>query len=617
MSESPVEETYLHVLGAAVMGLATDVVLVVDAATMTLLLANRAFTLTLGYEPGEVAGLSLYDIRDAREIEANKPLLMAKGDMRTGIRSYRRKDGSLVEMDAAVTHMRADGREVFCVVAHDVTVLRENEERFRQLADAAFEGIAITDGDRVVNANSRMGELLRIAPEDLVGRSVSDFVAPESRETVAAHMRSGSERPYEHLAQRADGTVFPVEVQARPLVRGKRLRITAIRDVSERKNLEEQVRLAQRMESVGRLAGGVAHDFNNLLTVILSSVQFLNEAIQTPADREDLKQIEAAATRAAELTSQLLAFARRQVVELQIVDLNERALATERMLRRVIGEHIDLRSFYAEGVGKIRVDPGQVDQILMNLAVNARDAMPNGGQLTIETANVFLNEVEASAHPGVAPGQYVMLAVGDTGAGMDRGTLAHIFEPFFTTKVAGQGTGLGLATCYGIVKQAGGWIWVDSEPGKGTTFKVHFPRVRDVPVAAKPEPSATTRGSETLVVAEDDEMVRQVAVRVLRSQGYTVIEAARGAAAIQRFEELQGKVDLLITDVVMPEMSGKDLAEQLRARWPNLRVLFTSGYTEDTIVHHGAVDAGVNFLAKPYFPADLVRRVREALDKKP
>jgi two-component system cell cycle sensor histidine kinase/response regulator CckA len=494
--------------------------------------------------------------------------------------------------------------------------LQESEERFRKLAEAAFEGVAITEGGRFVDASPRMAEILGAPLPQLLGRPVSDFVARESREKVALHIRSGSEEPYEHMALRADGTVFPVEVQAKAIAfHGRAMRVTALRDISIRKRIEEHLRLAQRMETVGRLAGGIAHDFNNLLTVILSSARLLIEAPRSENEREDLAQLEAAAERAAELTRQLLAFARRQVVEPETVDLNSLAANLEPMLRRIIGAEIDLATFPGPQLGAVLADPGQVEQVLINLAVNARDAMERGGRLTIETANATLDEAYASRHPEVLAGDYVMVSVSDTGIGMDRETMTHIFEPFFTTKEPGKGTGLGLATCYGIVRQAGGFIWVYSEPGKGTTFKVYFARRAASPTACESvSPVASVRGHETILVVDDEPMVRRIAIRTLKAQGYTVHAAADGREALQRFDELDGNIDLLVTDLIMPGRTGKELADELHCRRPNLKVLFTSGYTENTVVHQGIVEAGVHFLGKPYVPTELARRVREVID---
>jgi len=621
----PEQQDLLNVIGAAVVGFAMDAIFVVDAATLRVLRANRGFEHVLGHSMDEASSLTLFDVSasDRASLQADLAKLEEGAPLELGVRPYRRKDGSIVDMESRVCETVVDSRRLYCVILRDLSErklaersLREGEERFRTLAEAAFEGIALTERGRIVDANSRMAEILRTSVPELIGRPVLDFVSPQSRDKVAMHMQSASEQPYEHVALRADGTPIPVEVQAKSIqYEGRTMRVTAIRDVSIRKKLEEQARMAQRMESVGRLAGGVAHDFNNLLTVILSSVKLLNGASLDARAREDLLQIERAAERAADLTRQLLAFGRRQIVEPRVIDLNALTADLDKMLRRVIGEDIELHTILGRHLWCIRADPGQVEQVLMNMAVNARDAMPAGGRLTIQTANVTVGEERAANDPDLAPGEFVMVTVSDTGSGMDRATMAQIFEPFFTTKAAGKGTGLGLATCYGIVHQAGGSIRVNSEPGRGTTFEVYFPRDRDsVPIEEKGRAAASARGTELVLVVEDDPMVRRIAVRILRDQGYVVHEAADAAEARRRFEDLGGRIDLLVTDIVMPGASGGELAAELRRRRPSLRVLYTSGYAEDSVVHHGVLDAGVEFLAKPYLPDDLTRRVREVLD---
>ncbi len=387
---------------------------------------------------------------------------------------------------------------------------------------------------------------------------------------------------------------------------------------AERKRLEEQLAQAHKMESIGRLAGGVAHDFNNLLTAILG----YNELAAEEADPDSslalyLENIRKAAERAANLTQQLLAFARKQILEPKVVSLNDLMLEVDTLLRRLIGEDIELLTLPAPDLWPVRVDPGQMEQVMLNLAVNARDAMPGGGKLTIETQNVVLDAEEAQRHADLMPGEYVLLAIRDTGEGMTEEVKARLFEPFFTTKGPGKGTGLGLATCYGIVKQNDGHIRIESELGQGTTFRIYLPRVETPLDTAVAQDSLTNlpRGTETILLVEDEELVRAIAVQTLRAQGYVVREASNGNEALRWAQEFGAAPNLLITDVVMPQMSGKELAERLSALHPDLKVLYMSGYTDNAIVHHGALDPGVLFLAKPFTPPALARHVREILDE--
>jgi CheY-like chemotaxis protein len=370
------------------------------------------------------------------------------------------------------------------------------------------------------------------------------------------------------------------------------------------------------MEAVGRLAGGIAHDFNNLLTVILGSGQLLLEEVgRERPERRDLEDIVKSAQRAAELTRQLLAFSRRQVLEPQVFDLNAVLANIERLLRRLIGEDLNLLTVPCRYPGLVRADPGQLEQVIANLAVNARDAMPNGGTLTIATSSVTLDESFARDHPGAGPGPHVMLSVTDTGSGMSGDVMAHLFEPFFTTKEPGKGTGLGLSTVYGIVRQSGGFIWAESEPGRGSTFRICLPRVS--PEGATRHDvirSGELHGSETVLVAEDSKAVRELAVRVLQGYGYTVLSAPDGDAAAKVAAHHAGPIHLLATDVIMPKGGGRALAARLTAARPHLRVLYVSGYTDDAVAHHGVLEPGIALLQKPFTPVTLARKVREVLD---
>jgi nitrogen-specific signal transduction histidine kinase len=387
-------------------------------------------------------------------------------------------------------------------------------------------------------------------------------------------------------------------------------------DITERTQLEAQVLQMQKMESIGRLAGGIAHDFNNLLTVIIGNTGLALETL-APNDpvREDLQAIQAASHRATGLTHQLLAFARKQILEPRVISLNALIVEMDKLLRRLIREDIDLVTLPAADLWHVKVDPGQIEQVLVNLVVNGRDAMLDGGQLTIETRNVVLDDIYVRSHVSIIPGSYVMLAVSDTGVGMSPEVQTRLFEPFFTTKEPGKGTGLGLATCYGIVTQSGGNIWVYSEVGHGTTIKVYLPRADESVDASVAADEAThLLGTETVLLVEDEPAVRALAARVLRNLGYTVLEAMNGTEGLGVAQAHTGQIDLLLADVVMPEVGGKALSEQLTSQYLTMRVLFMSGYTDNAIVHHGRLDEGVAFLQKPFTPAALARKVRAVLD---
>jgi signal transduction histidine kinase/CheY-like chemotaxis protein len=425
--------------------------------------------------------------------------------------------------------------------------------------------------------------------------------------------------------RKKDGTTIEVELTPHDLTfAGRRAELVLANDITERRRTEaalheteEQLRRAQRLEAVGNLAGGIAHDFNNLLTVITGYTGLILRRI----DDEDphwtkITGIKKAADRAASLTQQLLAFSRKQVRQPKVLDLNALVPDTGTMLQRLIGEDIDLVLALKPGLGPIKADPSQVEQVIMNLVINARDAMPKGGKITIATSNVILSESYAEMHLTVEPGEYVMLAVSDTGCGMDAETQKRIFEPFFTTKEVGKGTGLGLATVYGIVKQSGGNIWVYSEPGQGTTFKVYFPRVNDAAerLRGTGELKAILRGTETVLLVEDEAIVREMTRSVLEESGYQVLEAADGARALEICREHGRHIDIMVTDVVMPGMSGRELAERVADLRPETKVLYMSGYTDDAIVHHGVLDQGMAFIEKPFTPDTFAHKVREVLN---
>jgi PAS domain S-box-containing protein len=558
---------------------------------------------------------------------------MAVEAMRAGAHDYVLKEnlGRLapaIERELREREERAARRE-----AEDA--LRQSEARYRRLTESGVIGIVIADlHGNILEANDAYLKIVGFSREELLRGDVrwSDLTPLEFRpsaERATEQLRTtGVATPWETETYRKDGSRVHVLVGVAMLDYPKCIAFLA--DLTERKQAEagqlraenalrqseEQLRQAQKMEAVGRLAGGVAHDFNNVLSVILSYSELILADLK-PNDpmRDDVGEIRKAASRAAGLTRQLLMFSRQQVVEPKVLDLYEALTSMDKMLRRIVGEDVELALIAPKTHGRVKVDPSHIEQVILNLVVNARDAMPTGGKLTIEISNVVLDEEYALRHLPVKPGPHVMMAVSDTGCGMSRDTQARIFEPFFTTKEMGKGTGLGLSTVFGIVQQSGGNIWVYSEVGKGTTFKVYLPRVdAEVdPLKAQATPT-TLRGTETILLVEDEEQVRAVALSALRRQGYHVLVAQHAGEALLLCESHPESIDLLLTDVVMPQMSGPELARRLARSRPEMKVLCMSGYTDDSIVRHGVLDIGVAFIQKPITPALLARKVREVLD---
>jgi PAS domain S-box-containing protein len=506
------------------------------------------------------------------------------------------------------------------------------EERYRSLVDGLPVGVVLMTEAGIQAANPSAERILGLTADQMQGRSSMDprwrtihedgSPFPGEDHPVVISMRTGEPRSNVVMGvHRPDGTVAWIEINSRALVRpGESQPYAAVAsfvDLTDRRQLESQLLQSQKMEAVGQLAGGVAHDFNNMLTVIGGYSAILLETLDAAdANRADVEEIKRAADRAAGLTRQLLAFSRKQVMQPRVLELNTEIIAgLEKMLRRLIGEDIELVTTLGERLGLVSADPGQIEQVIVNLAVNARDAMPEGGRLVIETANVDLGADHAGRHIGVKPGRYVMVAVSDTGCGMSRETMARMFEPFFTTKDKGKGTGLGLSTVYGIVKQSGGDIWVYSEPGQGTSLKVYLPRVEYETEIVLPTPAPSDHaGSETVLLVEDDETLCVLARRILEARGYMVLEARNGEEALTLCERHEGRIDLVATDVVMPGMNGGMLVERLAAKRPALRVLFMSGYTDDDILRRGIVDPRMAFLPKPFTPETLATKVREVLD---
>ena len=499
--------------------------------------------------------------------------------------------------------------------------LRESEQKYRVLVANADEAIFIAQDEVVKFPNPKALEMTGYSAEELAGVPFADLIHPEDRgkvlERYLDRLRGGTPPetyPFRIMDKTGEEiwvrlTAERVDWEGRPGV------LCFLRDITKERNLEAQFLQSQKIEAVGRLAGGIAHDFNNLLTVTLGYCDLALARIG-PLDplRHDLEEIRKASDRCAALTRQLLAFSRKQIMVPKVIHLGVVVTDMGKMLRRLIGEDIDLVSAGGKDLWSVKADPGQIEQVIVNLVVNARDAMPRGGKLTIEAENVVLDESYSAGHKYVSPGSYVMMAVSDTGSGMDEGTVARIFEPFFTTKE--KGTGLGLSTVYGIVKQSGGHINVYSEPGIGTTFKLYFPRVEETAMAVPGGailPTEEVRGSETVLVVEDEEPVRRMVREILAQYGYTVLEARNGGEAVDLCSRHRGTIHLMLTDVVMPGMNGVELSKRLAHDHPGMKVLFMSGYTADAIVHQGILDPGIAFLHKPFTMDSLARKVREVL----
>jgi PAS domain S-box-containing protein len=505
--------------------------------------------------------------------------------------------------------------------------LRRSESNFRSLVTNAPYGICRCDArGHLVDVNPALVTSLGYSSAaELVGRNLSTLYSDGQQWFVLAdYLRTMQDfQGLECEWTRKDGSTTAMRLSGRA-IRDEAKTVSFeifIEDVTERRALEQQLRQSQKMEAIGRLAGGIAHDFNNLLMVISGYSEFLLERLgPDPALRGPAKEISAASERATSLTRQLLAFSRKQMLTPKVLDLNAVITENLKMLTRLIGEDIDLVMIPGPELGAVKADPGQIEQVILNLAVNARDAMPHGGKLTIETANITLDETYARMHAPVQPGDYTMLAITDTGVGMDTETQSRIFEPFFTTKGT-KGTGLGLSTVYGIVKQSGGYIWVYSEPGKGTSFKVYMPHVTVDEVAAVIEQPAAQAAApveaarETILVVEDETNLRRLTRQFLENQGYTVVEAPDGAAAVQICVAHQGIIHLMLTDVIMPGMNGRELAQRVAEIRPNMKVLYMSGYTENAIGHNGTLDAGITLLQKPFTLHALKAKVREVLDQ--
>ncbi len=538
-----------------------------------------------------------------------------------------RKDGSRFWANVILTALRDEKGSLrgFSVITRDMTARRLAEGLLRSVVDTTIDGIVIIDDRGIIQSFNQAAEkTFGYTQGEVLGMNVSMLMPEPFRSEhdtyLSNYLRTGKARIIgigrEVEGLRKDGSTFPVDLGVSGFQLDDRQYFTGVlRDISERKRLENQLSQSQKMEAIGQLAGGIAHDFNNILTVIEGYCEMLMTMCSPHDPRLTcVSEIRSAGQKAAVLTRQLLAFGRRQVLEPRVVELNEIVINFEKMLRRIIGEDIELTVRLAPELRPVRVDPGQLEQVIMNLVINSRDAMPGGGQITIETSTVDI----AHTTPALRPGSYVTLAVTDTGCGIPEAHRGRLFEPFFTTKPPGKGSGLGLATVYGIVKQSEGHIDVESEEEAGSCFRIYLPAVMEAVELTHVEPDdrLALPGGETILLAEDEPGVRTIAKLSLESNGYHVIDACHGPAALALAAEHEGRIDLLVTDVIMPQMSGRQLADTLTARYPDLKVLFLSGYTDDAVMRHGILAAEVWFLQKPFSPIALARKVREVLDSR-
>jgi two-component system cell cycle sensor histidine kinase/response regulator CckA len=607
---------------------ARDGILILDADTGEILDVNPCMTELTGHPRDEMLGKALWDIDPFRDVgatrasfvELQKDAVVRFDDLPLATRA----GGTIAVELVSNAYLVGERRVIQCNV-RDVSRRKQADAERRRLTTA------IEQADEMVLITDAHGTILYVNPafERVTGYSRTESLGRNPRflksgaqgdafyRTLWTTLGSGKTWRGQLVNRKKDGTLYTQESTISP-VRDEGGAVASYvgvhRDVTAALSMEAQLLHAQKMEAVGRLAGGVAHDFNNVLSVILSYAELITADLKSDDPlRADIEEIRRAGLRAAELTRQLLAFSRRQVLETKVVNLNDSLAAIEKMVGRLLGADVTLAVSPGINLWNVVVDPGQFEQILMNLAVNARDAMPRGGKLSVETANAVLDEEFARAHPDVHAGEYVMVGVSDTGAGMDRETQSRIFEPFFTTKE--KGTGLGLATVFGIVRQSGGHIWVYSESGVGTTFKVYLPRFAGAAVSPSAAPSEleAERGSETILLVEDEEPVRVLARTILQRHGYVVLDAPNGGEALLICEQHAARIDLLLTDVVLPRMSGRLLAERLATLRPEMKVLFMSGYTDDAILLHGVLDSGVAFLSKPLTPTSLTRKVRAVL----
>jgi two-component system cell cycle sensor histidine kinase/response regulator CckA len=622
------EARYARLTEAGIVGI------VISEMGPRILEANDAFLRMLGYSRSDLASGLRWDALTPPEWGVGERVgeqvlddLRRSGVAQVREKEYFHKDGRRVPVLVGAARFEPDEAITFVLDQSDAhraaEALRRSEGIFRAVVESSPDAVSLLDRDgRFIYASPSAVRIAGRVQEGLVGTSVFDLIAPAELEAYREHWQECVDQPNVRL--RHEFEMRPVDGVTRSLesIRTNHLDdpnlgaiVSVVRDVTDKRRLEEQLRQSQKLEAVGKLAGGVAHDFNNLLSVILSYCDLLAPGLAALANKpaeEDLREIRRAGESAASLTKQLLAFSRKQVLSPKVIDLSATITEMDRMMRRLIGDHIELVTLAEEHLGSVKADPHQLEQVVMNLVVNARDAMPRGGKLVVETANVELDSAHALGL-GVPPGPYVRLAVSDTGEGMAPAVLERVFDPFFSTK-GESGTGLGLATVFGIVRQSGGAISVYSEPGRGTTFKLYFPRTTEHPEpTTAPPPPATPGGGETILLVDDSEQVRTLVHQILQRQGYQVIMTSGPEGALLAAEKHPGEISILLTDVVMPKMTGRQLAEQLTRMRPTIKVLYMSGYTENTVVHGGTLDPGIAFLPKPITPAALLQKVRETI----
>ena len=605
----------------------SDALVLVDKESGQLLAANAAAMRLYGYSREELLSRNRIDLSAEPE-----ETIRATMEMQTFIplRWHKKKDGAVFPVEISGCYFDLKGRSVFISAIRDITgrrlmedALQKSEEKFSKAFQSNPAAIAIADltSRTYLDVNETFQELTGYRRDETVGRSWDELSLwvdhPQPDKALLELMQERRIRNCEFQFRKKNGNIGTGLLSAELMeIDGRPCAITATIDITERLQLESNLRQAHKLESIGRLAGGVAHDFNNLLTIINGYSDFILKASHPPDPvYVHAQEIKKAGTCAAGLTKQLLAFSRKQVIEPRPLDVNIIVSDAERMLQRVIGEDIQLNTSLDPLLGQVMADPDQVHQVIMNLVINSRDAMPYGGELEITTNNIDVDESTVVAHPEAVPGRYVMMTVTDTGIGMNEKTLQNIFEPFFTTKERGDGTGLGLSTVYGIVRQSGGWIDVSSEPGQGSEFRIYLPRIDACALPVQPGTAAAQvlHGSETLLLVEDHQEVRKYAATILTSYGYHVLEATDGADASVIAQAYAGDIHLLLTDVILPGINGKDLADRIRVLRPKLKVLFTSGYTADVIARRGALDQDVAYLPKPFTPDSLLAKVRQVL----